>query len=245
MKVLARIKRSLAYRGVHGTILVCWDKVSKYWSPSRRRASATLRKHDSEFDTTHGLDTKGILYPGETEVRGGNWLFGNRYQGVDPTHFVRVLSELTIDHERFTFIDFGSGKGRAIILAMNFQFKKIIGIEYSEQLTLAAQHNLLRYPNSERKCKEIELVCADATESQIPGGPLVLFFNNPFGRPVMEKVIYNVSMSFQLCPRPIVIIYFLPEHMDLWDKAGFLSRRRASEWVAIYDTYTTDEIYMK
>jgi SAM-dependent methyltransferase len=235
--VFTRIKRSFAIRGVLGTIRVCWDTASEYWSPSRRRARAMVRRRDLEFDATYGLDTRGILLPNQTEVRGDNWIFGSRYQGIDPAGFVQVLSELSIDHERFTFIDFGSGKGRAIFLAMSFQFKKIIGIEYSEQMNLIARRNLFRYPSSAKRCKEIELVCGDATELQIPDGPLVLYFYNPFGRPVMEKVIHNVSTSFRLYPRRIVVIYFGPEHMDLWDKAGFLSRTRASDWIAMYDTY--------
>lgn len=235
--VLIKIKRSLASRGVLGTIRMCWDSTSQHWSPSRRRALATVRMRELEFDTMYGLDTGGIVYPIQTEVRGDNWISGNRYQGIDPTSFVQVLSELPIDHERFTFIDFGSGKGRAVVLAMSFPFKKIIGIEYSEELTLTAQRNLLCCPNSVRRCKEIEIVCGDATELPIPDGPLVLYLYNPFGRPVMEKVIHNVSTSFQLSPRRMVVIYFGPEHRDLWEKAGFVRRTRASDWVVVYDTH--------
>ena len=81
-----------------------------------------VRRRELEFDAMHGLDTRGILLPNQTDVRGDNWIFGSRYQGIDPAPFVQVLSQLSIDHERFTFIDFGSGKGRAIFLAMSYQF---------------------------------------------------------------------------------------------------------------------------
>jgi Protein-L-isoaspartate(D-aspartate) O-methyltransferase (PCMT) len=237
---LTRIKRSLAIRGVLGTVRVFGDKVSQYWSeccsPARRRANAIVRRRDIEFDVMYGLDTKGVARPSQSEVRGGNWIFGNGYQGVDPPRFVQTLSELSIVQEQFTFIDFGSGKGRAICLAMGFQFKKIIGIEYSEELCVIARRNVLSYQSSVKQYKDVDIVCGDAAESQIPDGPLVLFFNNPFGRPVMERVIHNVANSFQLNPRRIVIIYVLPEHMDLWDKVGFLSRTRASGLIAMYDT---------
>jgi hypothetical protein len=236
-RVLTRIKRSFAIRGVLGTIRACWDTASEYWLPSRKRAAAMVRERELKFDATYGLDTTEIVLPHQTEVRGGNWMFGQRYQGVDPGRFVQLMSELSIDHGQFTFIDFGSGKGRAIVLAMNFPFKKIIGIEYSEQLNVAARQNVLRYPDNAKRCKEIEIICGDATDLPIPDGPLVLYLNNPFGRPVMERVIHNVSMSFQVCPRRMVIIYFLPEHLDLWDKVPFLRKTRVSHLIAMYDTH--------
>ena len=74
----------------------------------------------------------------------------------------------------------------------------------------------------------------DAAEYHLPNEPLVLFFYNPFGRLVMEKVVKNVMDSFQSNRRRMVIVYLDPEYADLWDHVWFL--RRSLTGCAVWDT---------
>jgi len=146
------------------------------------------------------------------------------------------LADLGLRYEDYTSLDLGSGKGRALLLASAFPFRKMIGVEYNQALHQVAEQNLLRYPLNVRRCRQIEAHWGDAAEFELPEGPLVLFLYNPFGAPVMERVIDNVTASFHRRPRRIIVIYFCSEHADLWDAVPFLRRVRAGTWPAIFDT---------
>jgi hypothetical protein len=202
--------------------------------PSYRAARYRARELGQEFDRKYGVETGGIVYPSKSMVEGINWIYGVRYQPVNQSLFVKVIKELSIPYEEFVFIDFGSGKGRALLLAAGFPFKRIVGIEYCDDLNRMARQNLLRYPDTSKLCKDIDLVSMDAVEYRLPSEPLVLFFYNPFGRLVMEKVVENVVDSFKLNRRRMVIVYLTPEHAALWDNVWFLKRSHPGR--AVWDT---------
>jgi hypothetical protein len=224
-----RLRKSFAIRGYIGTFKLLGNKtidLSKRLTPSFRAARQRERDSDREFDSIYGVETCGIDRPGEAAVQGNNWVYGNRYQAVNPMRFNQLIRELPIPYEEFVFVDFGSGKGRAVLLAAGFPFKGVVGIEYADDLHRVAMQNVVRYPNASKICKEIDLVCMDASEYCLPHVPLVLFFNNPFGRAVMEKTIENVRKSFEQTRTRMVVIYLTALYADLWDELPFLKRIR-------------------
>jgi tRNA1(Val) A37 N6-methylase TrmN6 len=63
---------------------------------------------------------------------------------------------------RDVFVDFGSGKWRAIFWAARYPFRRVIGVELSAQLNALARRNINR--NRHRlTCRDIHLVTADVT----------------------------------------------------------------------------------
>ncbi len=40
-----------------------------------------------------------------------------------------MMAALPIEFNQFTFIDLGSGKGRTLLMASDFPFRKILGVE--------------------------------------------------------------------------------------------------------------------
>ena len=72
------------------------------------------------------------------------------------------------------FIDFGSGKGRALLLASELPFKKIVGIEFSPPLHEIARANWRNYLSATQRCKAVELLCLDVVEYAIPPEPAVM-----------------------------------------------------------------------
>jgi predicted RNA methylase len=75
-----------------------------------------------------------------------------------------------------TFVDLVSGKGRALIVAAFYPFARIIGVEYSPQLTAIWRQNLQKLGVAD-KC---EVISADAADYQFPDGTLLVFLYNPF-----------------------------------------------------------------
>ncbi len=161
------------------------------------------------------------------------------YRAVGDVDFGVILGRLGVSVERFTFVDLGSGKGRAILLASALPFKRIVGVEISEELTSIARRNLRCARAHARRCRDIELVCMDAADYVLPEEPVVLYLYNPFERSVMAQVVGNVSASFRSHPRRIVVLYFIPRLAQMWDQVAFLERKCAADGWAIYDSERT------
>lgn len=221
-------------RGVAGTAQMAWICFMAHLLPGYRRVEAARKAADAAFDAQYGCDTGGVFRPPPEAVQGENWSFGISYQAVDPQSFTNALLQLKIAYEDFTFVDFGSGKGRALLLAAKFPFKRLMGVEYCEELNQIARENVEKVSGSRRVSGPIEIVSGDATTFPIPPGPLVFYMFNPFGEPVMQQVVQNVIRSHQADPRRMLVIYFTPYFAHLWEGTGFLNR--LSDSPAIFDS---------
>ncbi len=235
-----RIRTSLAIRGPVGTLTHFARRgimALSHFSPGVRTALAEAHERDQNFDREHGTDTCEIVSPDAKSVIGRHWKYGVKYQPVDPLTFEQCLQRLRLPWEEFTFIDIGSGKGRGVLLAADFPFRRVIGIEYCEELNDIARKNLRRWPEARRRCNAIDILCLDATGFAFPDGPLVVYFYNPFGRPVMAQVADHLRATFEACPRRIVVVYVGAAYADLWDALPFLQRQpRRSDEPAVWDT---------
>lgn len=135
-----------------------------------------------------------------------------------------ILKSLSIDHYQYTFIDIGSGKGRVLLLASEYPYNKVIGIEFSRMLHLTAEKNLKRWKHLGRiKCRNTELLCMDATEFNLPQKPLVLFFFTPFIATVAKQLVRTIKADFNNDPRPIHLVYYggRPEFLNALVETGF------------------------
>ena len=99
------------------------------------------------FDERFGVETSGLIYP---EPSGHHHdAYNNGYFAVAPSVFHGVMGSLgerlQLDYRRFTFVDVGSGKGRALLLASEYAFQEIIGVELSPELDRIARSNIARY----------------------------------------------------------------------------------------------------
>ena len=134
-----------------------------------------------------------------------------------------------------TFIDFGCGKGRAILLAAEYPFAKIIGVELAPELAQIAQRNIQSYRNPKQRCFDLSIVNEDATRFKLPDKSLVLFLYNPFESEVMERFIQNVQHSIAHSPRDLTIIYLNPQHDELWKAVPEFTNAWRNNDVSIYN----------
>jgi hypothetical protein len=202
--------------------------------PNFRRTEDRRKNLDEAFDRKYGVDTGGVFRPKKDEVVGDNWALGGNYQAIDPLDFERVLVTANVPYQDFTFIDMGSGKGRTVLIASKYNFKRVIGVEYCPKLNEIARKNLELFPANEKRSASIEIIDADASKYELPNEPLLILLNNPFSEPVMKPVVDNVVASFRKNPRRIVIIYFWPNLAKLWEDTGLF--RKVQEAPAIFDT---------
>jgi hypothetical protein len=195
--------------------------------------AATIRGDpDKRFDRRFHVDTAGIIKPIELQslprFKDSNW-----YAPVTATLFREMLSQIKVDFRKFTFIDFGCGKGKALLLASRLPFKTIVGIELWSELYDAAKKNLSSY-SGKRKCKNFQLHYMDAKEFRIPDEPSIFFFFDPFREEVMRKVLYNIQASLVAAPRDIYVIYCEPERPDILDQSEFLTLLVRTPHYSIY-----------
>jgi SAM-dependent methyltransferase len=170
---------------------VRWQQRLKSWEAAR-------------FDRKLGVDTAGRLFPADLTIPEGDADLGVVYEGTSMRAARWWLPALPADRARFTFIDLGSGKGRALLLAKQAGFGRVIGVEFAEELHRVAAGN------AEAAAKHglpIETYLGDAGSFEFPDGPLVVHFFNPFHDPVMRRVIENLTDSYTRDPRPVVVLY--------------------------------------
>ena len=189
------------------------------------------------FDVVYGVDTAGILrLSAVSTLSTANVAHGFKYEPVDIQVFDAIFGALRRDWRQHVFIDFGSGKGRALLLASRLPFRRIVGVEFSPELHRAAQRNIRRFRGGNQQCRHIESVLGDAAEFEIPGEPAFFFFSNPFDQVVMRKVIDNISRSLRRAPREAWLVYALHEHCpalrELLPADLFIEARRSRWWVA-------------
>ena len=107
-------------------------------SPRAIRAS----RREAEFDRRDGTDTSGIREMSSLDVSLAVARHGVRYQAADVRLFKRALSLLTLEPSTYVFVDYGSGKGRALLLASLYPFKEVIGVEIAPELHAIAGANI-------------------------------------------------------------------------------------------------------
>ena len=232
-----KVGRSLQRRGLLGTLRHAVTAVPRrLWAlmPSGRRARLRAEELEREFDRAHGVDTGGAIDLADLDVPSPNWAYGAPYEPINPGLFRRVVEAAALDHTRFTFVDFGSGKGRALLLASEHPFHKVVGVEFAPGLVEIARRNLHSARGLARRCREVEIVCLDAARFPIPTGPVILFFNNPFEPEVMAPVAENVRRSLESHPRELFVLYAFPFHETLWSQVALLKKVHSEREYAIY-----------
>lgn len=165
---------------------------------------------DRSFDRKYGIDTTGRIEIEKLNVNSDNAKYGVYYEPTPTKIFRYIIKRIHIKHQDYVFIDYGSGKGRTLLLASDLPFKKIIGIEFSEYLHNIAKNNISVYRNKQQRCHNIQSLCVDAVSYSLPDEPCVIFFYNPFEPIVMEKVLSNIKSSIEQNPRNIILIYYNP-----------------------------------
>jgi hypothetical protein len=205
------------------------------------RAWVTMaRMKDREFDRRFGVDTSGII---ELETHGitpKQRASGSSYVGVSPRAFGAAIGRLPVNPSEFTFVDFGSGKCRAVLLAAQFLFGRIIGIELSEDLVQVCQSNIRLFTSDSCRLESIEVYRGDATEFELPMEPLVLFFFNPFSAEPMAKVARRIELSLLALPREVYVVYINPLHSAVFDSSEAFRKIFENPLYPFYSIYRSN-----
>ena len=119
------------------------------------------------------------------------------------------------DHD--AILDFGCGKGGAMVSFLDYGFKKVGGVEYETKIYEVAKENFNRLGIK----NEIELLNEDArnVKEQLDSYNWFYFFF-PFDKEIFTVVIDNIKASFMRKKRKIHIIYFTAMEYRFIEETG-------------------------
>jgi predicted RNA methylase len=188
---------------------------------TRRRELA----EEAAFDRRRGVRTSARIDPETLNVIGPHQASAVRYQPISESSFRTLLAALTEQIgpalPGYTFIDLGCGMGKVLLLATEYPFRQILGVEYAPDLAAICENNLRQdLAMAERRCPNASVVVADAAEFAYPQGPLVVFLFNPFGPPVLSAALRNLRQTASQSSQ-VYVVYHNAEHARLMEEAGF------------------------
>ncbi|OQW50272.1 MAG: hypothetical protein A4S09_00320 [Proteobacteria bacterium SG_bin7] len=175
---------------------------------------ATL--YDYLFDFRHGTDTCQPVELDELTINSANTTHGSPYESSKAHDLKKLFRHFHFPKDS-VLVDLGSGKGKVLLATWEFKFKKVIGIEFSEELTKIAKRNIEIFEKKKGK-RPVEVICADALKYNFNGDENVFFMFNPFGAPVIEGFIARLQESIEKSPRKVWFIYRNPTQRNVFDK---------------------------
>lgn len=215
---LQRAIESDAYRQELG-----WD---------HRHLNLAIEKADG-FDDEFGTDTTGvdITTPPKT------------YVPILPRMFHGALKQIALPYEEYVFVDLGVGKGRAILLASDYPFKRCTGVELAPSHNEVALRNFAKYRSPAQRCTKLDSVCGDATTFEWPNEPLFIHFFQSFSPEILTEVLARLRESLEARPRNVAFFYTQPATPEPLEQCGFLKRRGPQGGPSTFPFIVKDGVY--
>jgi SAM-dependent methyltransferase len=127
-----------------------------------------------------------------------------------PWHVLpRVLRHVEV-YEHDGFLEYGCGKGRVVHQAPRRPFAHVIGVEVSPELVEVARAGVAARQDRHR-CRNVEIVVADARDFPVPDDVTVAYLFRPFGDDTLVPVLGNIVESVERRPRRVRMIYVWPQ----------------------------------
>jgi SAM-dependent methyltransferase len=177
----------------------------------------------------HGVDTSGLV-PAKHLVTGhANDEHVTAYYGVAPSilrSLIEQWRETIPPHpiSGYTFIDIGAGKGRGLLVASEFRFRKVVGIELNPELAAIARANVDLWTaahaadSTAPQLAPIEILEQDALDYEFPSMPTVLFLFHPFEAPVLRQLLRRIETQFAKRLDTLDLLYVNAECANVLDR---------------------------
>jgi SAM-dependent methyltransferase len=197
-------------------------------------ASKTAPNRDvvHPFDLKYGTDTSGYLGPEDLVKGRANDALNHGYSAIAPSVFHEAcrrwresLPAVSGRIEAYSFVDVGAGKGRALLLAAELPFRKVIGVELCEELASTAQGNVARWNRVARtNAKKIRVVHGDATKFHWPRTPLLVYLYNPFACSLIAQMAERLAVLAASGSGLVDLLYVNPTCTDTLTGQGLFLR---------------------
>jgi SAM-dependent methyltransferase len=162
-----------------------------------------------------GINTRGHIETDQLGLRND----AVSYSPIPFRAFFRAMKHVPNEMLSGTFLDYGAGKGRALILAARYyNFRRVVGVEMSAELHREAVRNL-----KHAGARQAEIICTDAATYQPPCDTTVFFLFNPFFGETMKRVALALHKSLVENPRHAAIV--------VCNARNFLEATAGQDWL--------------
>ena len=217
------------------------NPASVLWIGPRRRLFPS-REAKHPFDRTHRVDTGGLIYADGLSTGHEHDRHSAGYYATAPSLFRgsvelwrETLTRTGCALEDYTLVDIGCGKGRVLMLATEYTFREIVGIELNPGLVKIARSNLRKWMRRTRAKPPVRIIQGDALTAPLPDGPVLLFYFNSFERELTEMWLPRLGELATHRSSPVDLIYVHPEFDALVRKAGMRVLKEADIWFSEED----------
>ncbi len=174
------------------------DKILNHMGHNTQQLSMQFDQHHGT-ETFRGLDVR-VSSDADNEAVWG-------YAAINQDFFREIIQAIPMPLFPYTFIDIGSGKGAAVLMASEFPFRRYVGVELSEELIEIAKCNVEKFNAVKGKQFEPEWVHCDFFKWVLPAEPQVLFFNNPFPEDISLLAIKKLEQALTDRSQPSLLVF--------------------------------------
>ena len=206
MNILKSIRESIKNRGIDDTFQVMLSYIIDYF-----------------FDIKYGTDTFSWVELENLEIESKNIQRGEKYQPTHAMQLRNLFRKLQIPRDK-TIVDLGSGKCRVLLVAAEYGFKKVRGIEFSKELCRIANQNFISFSKSYPNGTKFDIIQADVEEYQIRDDEDIFYLFNPFDDVILSKVLNKIINSIKKRNRKVWIIYFNALHKGVIEKSKHFTK---------------------
>ena len=164
------------------------------------------RAFDLRFERRYGVQTTGVRLLSGLSIRGENEGAGLEYEPTPVRALRSMFHALPIHRPDYTYVDFGSGKGRSLLVAAESGFGQVRGVEFARELHESAVANIESFRERHRPQVDLEALHLDALEFEPPDRPCVFYFYYPFRGELWGRVLDNLMASYRRSPRPMYFV---------------------------------------
>lgn len=190
------------------------DKVifhMKEWHHGQLISQANYREIEDKFDQKYGTLTAIVKHQYDLQevVSIERLINSEMYHPTPVKTMYLALESLSVDYSDYTFIDIGSGIGRNLLIASEYSFQRIIGLEISSYLHKIAEKNIYIYKNKSttQKSKNIFSHCIDVLDFEFIGESFILYFWHPFSNEIFDKLFLRILNVLEIRNKEIILIF--------------------------------------
>ena len=203
-----QVRDVFSMRAHHGWLQFILQRLGRKFRPAARLAEGvTLRLRrftnlrSEAFDRKYGTETftRSWVDCGD----GTTWGYGP----INQDFFREIMRTVPVRFSDFDFVDVGCGKGAALMLASEFGFRRIIGVDLSADLISIARSNAEKYRQATRRPFSPEFIHCDFLEWPIPTENTLFFLNNPFPRELSLRAILRLERTLENRPGRGILVY--------------------------------------
>lgn len=198
MKALMELKEALSTIGLKRTLVVIWGRFV-----------------DALFDWRYGTDTVRRIELGDLHVSAETRNRGQKYQPTGVRPFRHFLRRMQFPRDA-VFVDFGCGKGRVLLMAAAYGFRRVVGIEFAPELCEVARANVAAF-GRRRAIGPVEIVEGDVCNYLMKGDENIFYYFHPFDAEIMGRTVDSIVASLKANPRHAWLVYYLPRHVEAID----------------------------